>query len=56
MEAICSPETSVDFQRTTMRYIPEDGTHTHNVALKIIMPELKIHKSKIFINLKIKQL
>jgi hypothetical protein len=26
MEAICSPETSVDTQRTTRRYIPEDGT------------------------------
>jgi hypothetical protein len=26
MEAICSSETSVDFQRTTRRYIPEDGT------------------------------
>jgi hypothetical protein len=24
MEAICSSETSVDFQRTTLRYIPED--------------------------------
>jgi hypothetical protein len=23
MEAICSPETSVDFQRTARRYIPE---------------------------------
>jgi hypothetical protein len=23
MEATCSPETSVDFQRTTLRYIPE---------------------------------
>jgi hypothetical protein len=26
MEAICSFETSVDTQRTTRRYIPEDGT------------------------------
>jgi hypothetical protein len=26
MEAICSYETSVDIQRTTRRYIPEDGT------------------------------
>jgi hypothetical protein len=25
MEAICSSETSVDFQRTTQRYIPEDN-------------------------------
>jgi hypothetical protein len=26
MEAIYSSETSVDFQRTTRRYIPEDST------------------------------
>jgi hypothetical protein len=26
MEATCSSETSVDFQRTTRSYIPEDGT------------------------------
>jgi hypothetical protein len=26
MEAICSSETSVDTQRTTLRYIPKDGT------------------------------
>jgi hypothetical protein len=25
MEAICSSETSVDFQRTTRHYIPEHG-------------------------------
>jgi hypothetical protein len=30
MEAICSSETSVDTQRTTRRYIPEDDTlHNH---------------------------
>jgi hypothetical protein len=30
MEAICSSETSVDFQRVTRRYIPEDSTlHNH---------------------------
>jgi hypothetical protein len=30
MEAICSSETSVGTQRTTRRYIPEDGTfHNH---------------------------
>jgi hypothetical protein len=30
MEAICSSETSVDFQRTTLRYVPEDSTlHNH---------------------------
>jgi hypothetical protein len=26
MEAICSSETSVDFQRNARRYIPEDST------------------------------
>jgi hypothetical protein len=30
MEAICSSETSVDTQRATRLYIPEDGTvHNH---------------------------
>jgi hypothetical protein len=30
MEAICSSETPVYTQRTTPRYIPEDGTlHNH---------------------------
>jgi hypothetical protein len=30
MEVTCSTETSVDFQRTTWRYIPEDRTlHNH---------------------------
>jgi hypothetical protein len=30
MEAICSSETSVGFQRTTLRYIPEDSIfHNH---------------------------
>jgi hypothetical protein len=26
MEATCSVETSLDFQRTARRYVPEDGT------------------------------
>jgi hypothetical protein len=30
MEAMCSSETSVNIQRTTRHYIPEDGTlHNH---------------------------
>jgi hypothetical protein len=30
LEAICSSEMSVDFQRATRRYIPEDRTsHSH---------------------------
>jgi hypothetical protein len=30
MERICSSETTVEFQRTTRRYIPEDSTlHNH---------------------------
>jgi hypothetical protein len=32
MEGICSSETSVDIQRTTQRYIPEDSTF-HNVSI-----------------------
>jgi hypothetical protein len=37
MEAICSSETSIDFQRTARRYIPEDSTlrvRTSNPTLK----------------------
>jgi hypothetical protein len=31
MEATCSSKTSVEFQRTTRRYTPEDGTlHNHH--------------------------
>jgi hypothetical protein len=30
MEKICSSEISVDFQRTTQRYIPEDGIINNN--------------------------
>jgi hypothetical protein len=33
MEAICSSETSVDIQRTTQRYIPEDSTLQCNYLL-----------------------
>jgi hypothetical protein len=43
MEAICSSETSVDFQRTTQRYIPEDGTlHNHRCE------NLKSYITKLF--------
>jgi hypothetical protein len=39
MEAIFSSETSVDFQRTTRRYIPEGSTlHNHRCE------NLKSHK------------
>jgi hypothetical protein len=38
MEAICSSEMSVDFQRATRRYIPEDrNLHNHR------RENLKIH-------------
>jgi hypothetical protein len=33
IEAICCSETSVDSQRTTRPYIPEDGTHQNNIKL-----------------------
>jgi hypothetical protein len=35
MEAICSSETSVDFQRATRRYIPEDSTLHPYIGLTI---------------------
>jgi hypothetical protein len=40
-EAICSSETSVEFERTTQRYIPEDSTaHNHRCDnLKSYMPD-----------------
>jgi hypothetical protein len=34
LEAIYSSETSVDFQRTTHRYIPDDGTLHNNACLR----------------------
>jgi hypothetical protein len=47
MEAICSFKTSVDFQRTALRYIPEDGTlHNHRWEHQILFiagkPKVKI--------------
>jgi hypothetical protein len=53
MEAICSSETSVDFQRTKRRYIPEDRIlHNHRcekfksykvlICLLIWLPCLKL--------------
>jgi hypothetical protein len=33
IEATCFSETSVDFQRTTRRHIPEDGTLQANSCL-----------------------
>jgi hypothetical protein len=41
MEAICSFKTSVGFQRTTRRYIPEDGT-VHNHRCENLKPQIKI--------------
>jgi hypothetical protein len=39
MQAICSFQTSVDTQRTTRPYIPEDGTlHNHRENLKSYIP------------------
>jgi hypothetical protein len=31
MEAICSYETSVDFQRSTRRFIPEESTFNSDI-------------------------
>jgi hypothetical protein len=36
MDAICSSERSVDTQRTTQRYIPEDGTLLILLLLNIL--------------------
>jgi hypothetical protein len=48
MEAVCSPETSVDFYRTTRRYIPEDCTlHNHRCEnLKSYMVEVYLYIGK----------
>jgi hypothetical protein len=35
MEVICSSKTSIDTQRTTRRYIPEDGTLQNIIYLNI---------------------
>jgi hypothetical protein len=37
MEAICSAETSVDIQRTTRRYIPEDSTFQTDARLGTVI-------------------
>jgi hypothetical protein len=37
MEAICSSETSVDTQRTTRHYIPDDGTLYFLVLLWLLL-------------------
>jgi hypothetical protein len=39
MEAICSSQTSVDFQQTTRRYIPEDGTLPTQITLMFVGSE-----------------
>jgi hypothetical protein len=55
MEAICSSETSVDTQRTTRRYIPEDGTlHNHrcenleSYSVCSILQHIIVNASKIY--------
>jgi hypothetical protein len=49
MEAICSSETSVDFQQTTRRYIPEDSTiYNHRCEnLKFYMIRLVAHYRRV---------
>jgi hypothetical protein len=44
MEALCSSETSVDFQWTTWHYIPEDGTLHVYVCLQQSL-ELEIQEA-----------
>jgi hypothetical protein len=43
MEAIYSSETSVDFQQTTRRYIPEDSTLQTDTFLKKNLKKINIH-------------
>jgi hypothetical protein len=52
MEAICSSETSVDFQLATRRCVPEDGTlyflvTSNYTILVLLMLNLKINRSYI---------
>jgi hypothetical protein len=42
MEAICSSETSIDTQRTTLRYIPEDDTLHNHSSEKLKSYKLKL--------------
>jgi hypothetical protein len=53
MEAICSSETSVDIQRTTWRYIPEDSTlHNHRCEnLRPAMSNLYVSSNEPEVNL-----
>jgi hypothetical protein len=46
MAATCSSETSVDFQRTTRRYIPEDKQRFENDVKNI--PILKGHVAMVY--------
>jgi hypothetical protein len=41
MEAICSPKTSADFQQTTWRYTPEDGT-VHVLLLSVLLTVIQL--------------
>jgi hypothetical protein len=45
MEATCLYETSVDFQRTTWQYIPEDGTLHNNLKFNLYMVELSPYEA-----------
>jgi hypothetical protein len=48
MEAICSSDTSVDFQQFTRRYIPEDSTlYTHVACIGFVTPENSIHNVRV---------
>jgi hypothetical protein len=40
MEAICSSETSIDFQRSTRRYTAEDGTLFITTAMRTSDPTI----------------
>jgi hypothetical protein len=47
MEMICSSEISVDTQRTTLRYIPEDNT-LHNHRCENLKPSMSTPSPMLF--------
>jgi hypothetical protein len=49
MEAICSPQMSVDFKETTRLYIPEDRTLQIIISLKKVLLLFRVLKCLIFI-------
>jgi hypothetical protein len=49
MEAMCSPETSVNFQQTIRCYIPEDIT-LHNHRCENLNPKLFVSDTRLILS------